>query len=139
MYIISEDNKKANSPLTKIFNFNELKFKERDELSDAIKAWNSKIPYDMEKHRDMRCRGLFKERYDFRKNLMDWDFNMRIKDIAPIIHWIHYRDWRMNGVAHEERFASYIIGNRTLSSYLPGKKRATNESCLVRGYWADIV
>jgi dynein assembly factor 3 len=26
-----------------------------------------------------------------------------------------------------------------MSSYLPGKKQNTRESCLVRGYWGDIL
>lgn len=26
-----------------------------------------------------------------------------------------------------------------MSSYLPGKKKLTYESCLVRGYWGDIL
>lgn len=33
----------------------------------------------------------------------------------------------------------YSNPNRTLSSYIPGKKNSTKESCLVRGYWGDIV
>jgi dynein assembly factor 3 len=31
------------------------------------------------------------------------------------------------------------MANRTLSSYVPGKKKVTHESCLVRGYWGDII
>jgi len=45
----------------------------------------------------------------------------------------------MTGVAFESRFSSYVIANRTLGSYLPGKTKMTYESCLVRGYWGDIV
>jgi len=26
-----------------------------------------------------------------------------------------------------------------MGSYLPGKKKLTNESCLLRGYWGDII
>jgi len=29
--------------------------------------------------------------------------------------------------------------NRTLSSYIPGKKKKTKDNCLVRGFWGDIV
>ena len=49
--LIAEDNK-CLSPLQKVFSFKELKFKDRDELSDIIKSWNSKIPFPIEKHRD---------------------------------------------------------------------------------------
>jgi dynein assembly factor 3 len=32
-----------------------------------------------------------------------------------------------------------LIPNRTLSSYIPGKKKLTYESVYVRGYWGDIM
>ena len=62
-----------------------------------------------------------------------------ILEYAPIIHYYHYREWRQTGVAFENRFSVYSNPNRTLSSYIPGKKNSTKESCLVRGYWGDIV
>jgi dynein assembly factor 3, axonemal len=64
---------------------------------------------------------------------------MGLKPFCPIVHFIHYRDWRVSGVAFETRFSSYITPNRTMSSYLPGKKKESHESCLVRGYWGDII
>jgi hypothetical protein len=44
----------------------EVKFKEIDELVDQIQSWSSKIQFDMEKHRDQRCRYLYGKRYDYR-------------------------------------------------------------------------
>lgn len=35
-----------------------------------------KVPLDMEKLRDNKLRYLYKERYDYRNNLIDWDYNM---------------------------------------------------------------
>jgi dynein assembly factor 3 len=35
--------------------------------------------------------------------------------------------------------ATYNVPNRTLSSYAKGKKKLSGDSCLVRGYWGDIV
>lgn len=29
--------------------------------------------------------------------------------------------------------------NRTLSSYIPGKKKKTGTSIMVRGFWGDII
>jgi hypothetical protein len=40
--LIAEDTK-AKTPLRHILDFKEVKFKERDELSDIIKSWNSKV------------------------------------------------------------------------------------------------
>ena len=71
--LVAEDSKTL-SPLTKVFSFNEIKFKDRDEIMDAIKSWSSKIPFTMEKHRDQRLRYHYKERYDYRRNLIDWDY-----------------------------------------------------------------
>ncbi len=42
-------------------------------------------------------------------------------------------------MAFDQRFCTYIIPNRTLSSYLPGKKKLTYDNILVRGYWGDIM
>lgn len=45
----------------------------------------------------------------------------------------------MNGIAFETRLTSNTIPNRTLSSYIPGKKRKTGDSIMVRGFWGDII
>jgi dynein assembly factor 3 len=45
----------------------------------------------------------------------------------------------MSGLAFEQRFSSYTQPNRTLASYIPGRKKVERTSCLVRGYWGDIV
>ena len=84
-----------------MFNFSEIKFKEIDEMVEIFQSWKSSCKFDIEQHRDTRCRYLFGKRYDYRTNLMDWDYQMGIKPIAPIIHWYHYRDWRKTGVAFE--------------------------------------
>ena len=93
----------------------------------------------MEQLRDQRCRYLYGKRYDYRQNLIDWDYQMGMKPVAPVCHWFHFRDWRKGGIAFEQRFSTYIESNRTLASYMPGKKKITRESCLVRGYWGDII
>ena len=48
----------------------------------------------MEELRDTRLRRHYKTRYDFRNNLIDWDYQMTIVPNSKVIHWIHYRDWR---------------------------------------------
>lgn len=50
-----------------------------------------KTQFDMEKLRDNKLRYLYKERYDYRANLVDWDYNMLLIPWAPIIHFYHYR------------------------------------------------
>lgn len=91
--LLAEDGK-TRTPLKQVFDFSELRYKDRDEIVDSVKSWSSKVPFTMEKHRDQRLRHHYKERYDFRKNLIDWDYQMSVKNAAPIIHFYHYRDWR---------------------------------------------
>jgi hypothetical protein len=105
-----------------MFDLSEIKFKEIDELVEIFKSWNSKVKFDIELHRDQRLRYLFGKRYDYRTNLIDWDYQMGVKPVVPIVHWYHYRDWRNTGVAFEQGFSRYIQSNRTLGSYIPGKK-----------------
>jgi dynein assembly factor 3 len=45
----------------------------------------------------------------------------------------------MNGVAFETRLSTNTTPNRTLSCYINGKKKKSGDSCLVRGYWGDII
>lgn len=52
-------------------------------MSEIMQAWSSnhsfildKIEYDIVKLRDQRLRFMFKERYDYRANLVDWDYSM---------------------------------------------------------------
>mmetsp|Transcript_17179 Transcript_17179/g.16398 ORF Transcript_17179/g.16398 Transcript_17179/m.16398 type:complete len:132 (+) Transcript_17179:661-1056(+) len=45
----------------------------------------------------------------------------------------------MNGIAFETRLSTNSVPNRTFSSFIPGKKKKTGDSCLVRGFWGDII
>jgi dynein assembly factor 3 len=97
------------------------------------------VDFDIEKLRDQKLRYLFKERYDFRANLIDWDYNAHVIPVAPIVHFYYYKEWRLNGLAFEQRFSTYAQPNRTLASYAEGKRKDSRTTCLVRGYWGDIV
>ena len=80
-----------------------------------------------------------KDRYDYRKNLYDWDYNMNIQNFAPIIRLRYYIYWRENGIAFVMRINQYKFPNRTLACYIEGKKKEGHDSCMVRGFWGDIV
>jgi len=45
----------------------------------------------------------------------------------------------MTGVGFETRLTTNTIPNRTLSSFIPGKKKKTGDSILIRGFWGDII
>ena len=43
-------------------------------MVEIFESWKKKYPYDIEKCRDDRLRYHYKTRYDFRSNLVDWDY-----------------------------------------------------------------
>lgn len=52
---------------------------------------------------------------------------------------MHYKRFRQLGLAFEARSFTYNIPNRTMNAYAEGKKKKSGDSCLVRGYWGDII
>lgn len=133
------EHRKCTSVLKDFINFETLKFKERDDVEDIVNTWRLSIPFDMESLRDQRLRAYFKKRYDHRKNLVDWDYNFNIKNFTSFIDKEKYVRWRMTGVAFESRLTEAMCPNRTMSSYIEGKKKRSGDSCLVRGFWGDII
>lgn len=127
---------------------NQLKYRERDDISNCLRTWSRKVPFDMALAREHRQRKFFAERYDARHDVADWDYNMRLREVAPIIRYQHFRRWRMGGVAYELRDARYEQPNRTLASMAAGRAveqydRTTGQpkgrSILKRGFWGDII
>ena len=137
--LVTEDEKKCKSVLKDVINFETLKFKDRDDLEEIFSSYLTCHAFDIETLRDHRLRGHFGQRYDHRKNLVDWDYNMSMKDYAPYVNQLEYRKWRLSGVAYETRLATGSIPNRTLGSFVPGKNRKTKDNILVRGFWGDII
>lgn len=139
------DTHKCQLVIKNLINFKEIKYGDRDELLDIFKSWDSKCPFNMDEYRDTRLRYHYKDRYDYRHNLIDWDYVWNLKEDASIIHYREYKDWRQNGNAFETRFSTYIIANRTMGAFVRGNRRWKDdhhlggEKCLVRGFWGDIV
>ena len=88
-------------PLAPIFDFNALKSRDRDALEAVLRSWGEDVPFAAVKARDERLRGFYKNRYDSRRNVLDWDYTWELKPIASIVHKIHFREWRLTGVAFE--------------------------------------
>jgi dynein assembly factor 3 len=133
------EHRKCQSVLTDLINFETLKFKERDDIEDIVNTWRLSIPFDIESLRDQRLRAYYKKRYDVRKNLVDWDYNFNIKKFTNFIDKDKYIRWRLTGVAFEARLSEAMCPNRTMGSYVEGKKKVSRDSCLVRGFWGDII
>ena len=82
---VTEDDR-CQSVLKDLVNLDQLKFKERDELESVISSYYSAHEYDIEKYRDTRMRAHYKERYDLRKNMVDWDYSFYVKPLCSHIN-----------------------------------------------------
>jgi dynein assembly factor 3 len=77
---------------------------------------------------------LYADRYDYRANLIDWDYQRGIKPFGPIVHAKQYRyslrlacstprssmsnrDWRLAGIAFEFGDQTYTHPNKTMASF----------------------
>eukprot|EP00941_MAST-03F_sp_MAST-3F-sp1_P006290 g6290.t1 len=125
-------------PLADTIDVSLLKYKVRDGLEMVYKSYNTKVPFNVDSLHEHRLRGLFKERYDARSNLIDMQYHKGIKDFCSIVHRIHYRKWRLSGIAFEFGDQTYTQPNRSLSSYAEAKHK-DGSSKLVRGFWVDVV
>jgi dynein assembly factor 3 len=45
----------------------------------------------------------------------------------------------LTGIAFETRLSTGMTPNRTLSSFIPGKKKKSGDKIMVRGFWGDII
>ena len=59
-----------------------MKFKDRDEMEEVFSTYLKKHAFDIEKLRDQRLRHHFADRYDFRRNVCDWDYHYGIKNMV---------------------------------------------------------
>ena len=50
---------------------------------EALQKWRNAVVYDMVKAWDARARKWYGDRYDFRRNLVDWDYHMRLQ-VGPV-------------------------------------------------------
>jgi dynein assembly factor 3 len=87
---VTEDDR-CSSALKTLVNFDSLRFKERDGVEEVISSWYSCHQFDIEKSWDQRLRYHYKDRYDVRKNMVDWDFNMYLKKLMPHVNDRQYK------------------------------------------------
>eukprot|EP00798_Chlamydomonas_sp_ICE-L_P019012 gene19012-25603_t len=130
--------------LESMLDLSALKYQQRDLL----------VVYDMAKAWDARGRKFYQERFDFRRNMVDWDYHMRLspagtpgqdEEKGMIIHFHHFRHWRMSGVAYELRDSNYNCPNRSLLSMAYGRTKEFKDrngkdvgrSVSAWGFWGD--
>lgn len=86
---------------------------------------------------DQRLRHHYKTRFDFKANLIDWDYQMVVRPSAGNIHSQEFRRWRTAGLAFEFGDETYTLPNRSMVSFVEGRERGL--STLRRGFWGDVV
>jgi len=65
--LVTEDERCTNM-FKSIVSFDNLRFKDRDEMEEIFSSYLKRHPFEMEKLRDQRLRHHFADRYDFRRN-----------------------------------------------------------------------
>lgn len=71
--------KKYEGPLKGLIDLSLLSYKDKDDLAEIFATYDLKVDFDVEKYRDDRLRFMYKDRYDVRENLIDWDHNMKMR------------------------------------------------------------
>lgn len=146
------------SPLAALVDLRHLKFQDRDRLVDVFKGWRRANEVDVAACREARLRQLYQDRFDFRKNVVDWDYHMRLleagvdgvaKDATTthLIHFKHFREWRLKGIAQEVRDSVYSAPNRTLASTALGRAKEFKDrdmkdrgrSVASYAFWGDVI
>eukprot|EP00055_Hartaetosiga_balthica_P006989 m.23428 g.23428 ORF g.23428 m.23428 type:complete len:464 (-) comp5542_c0_seq2:659-2050(-) len=117
----------------------QLKYKHRDELEAICKFWRleDQSAFPITELWDARMRYQYKERYDVRENMFDWDHSMNLVEKAPFVQGRHYKRWRETGIAFELLDAEYDEPNSSLAS---GEMIKTPKGVVAkRGYWGDMM
>ncbi|KAG5678638.1 hypothetical protein PVAND_008294 [Polypedilum vanderplanki] len=120
-----------------MFNFEQLKYKERDQMEMAFTFWKNKKEhiYDIKKYWEDQNRVQLKERFDHRNGAFDWDLQMRLKhNGAKQICPQEYKHWRECGVAFTFPEFEYTLPNKTFAMDL----RKNGKEWFHRGYVGDM-
>mmetsp|Transcript_20657 Transcript_20657/g.33536 ORF Transcript_20657/g.33536 Transcript_20657/m.33536 type:complete len:556 (-) Transcript_20657:18-1685(-) len=124
------------------FDLSLLKYKERDAIESVLSflrkdKGNKQSSFDSGQCWENRCRHYLGSRYDSATNIIDWDYTMRMKYYAPIVHKLHYKRWRLKGVI-VERQGKCTESNKSLASFVAARHRKRGP-VEVKGFWSDIV
>lgn len=158
----------ASDRVCQVFDFSLLKFKEKDELVECFRSWRASpdperggvsaasaasraargARFDADALRDARLRRYYDDRYDHRRNVVDWDYNMRVDAAgAGVIHFKHFAQFRLTGIAYPVREATFPRPNPSLLSAARGTTKEFKDRDLkdrgrsveTRGFWGDIL
>nr|KAJ3421420.1 Dynein assembly factor 3, axonemal [Polyrhizophydium stewartii] len=127
--------------LGKLIDFSALRFRERDDIEFVLKFWRDTTrPFDAQALWEVRLRRHYGVRYDMRDNAIDWDYNMRLRDMDPstsIVYKAEFMRWRLHGTAFEVRESSYDCANRSMATVDILKQDGVGVAKW--GYFSDIL
>jgi hypothetical protein len=104
--------------------FSHLKLRERDAIQATLERWRSCHVQSTAFHD--RLVNFFKTRFDYRENLLDWQYHTTAKLACSVLHWAEYKRFGMTGVAFEPRLASCVADNVTMMA--PRSRAAMNDN-----------
>jgi len=117
--------------LSEIFDFSNLSYKELDCMKEILDSYYDKVNFDIEKLREERLRFLYKDRYDYRENLIDWDYQMKTRKFLDFMGFKCYQRFRNSGICFSRYNIKYNKPNKTLSSYIPGRSVSKNLKIII--------
>lgn len=99
-----------------LVDFSKLSHRERDELVEQLEGFAKREVrgWDMASSWDWRLRQLLGSRYDFRANLADWDYHMRLKERGTEADSAEFKQWRETGIGYSKRDWTFPRANPTL-------------------------
>lgn len=106
-----------------------LKQKEIDEICEVLLFLkNKECTYDISKAWETALRSYYGVRYDNRKNLFDYSYNMKLSQY-PVINLRKYLEWCETGTAFKLRKGRYDNPNKTLCVNCVSTKKLPTEFC----------
>lgn len=119
------------------FNFERLRYTERDSLQTVFTFWLNRPThiFDITTYWDQRLRRHLGTRYDTRNGAFDWDLSMRLRDYgAAQLCPQEYKHWRDSGVAFIYPEYEQTMPNKTLAAAIARNGTRFQH----RGYAGDI-
>uniref|UniRef100_H3HDH5 DUF4470 domain-containing protein n=1 Tax=Phytophthora ramorum TaxID=164328 RepID=H3HDH5_PHYRM len=72
-------------PLGGLVDISHLKMRSHDDLIDTFRSWFQNVKFDVDTLRDHRLRHYYEVRYDYRDNLIDWDYTAKKKHHGSVL------------------------------------------------------
>ncbi|KAI5646153.1 hypothetical protein NE865_01615 [Phthorimaea operculella] len=115
----------------------QMKYRERDYMENLMNFWTTgnTNQFNANELWDHRMRQSLGIRYDHKHGVFDWDYHMRLKEIASTICFHEYKHFREHGVAYTWLETEVCRPNVSLAAGV----YKCGDRYLHRGYLGDMV